>query len=369
MQINELTVRDFRNLHHIEQTFDSGLNVIMGRNAQGKTNLLEAMYMLVTGRSFRTRNERELVPWDRADYVATIVRADVSTRTGRDRYLLSFNRTQKFISVNDVPIGRLGELVGRLNAVLFTPADLELVQGAPQQRRRFLDLCLSQTSRTTLQALQRYDQALRQRNMLLKVHAQRRNVAQELAPYAEELATMGALVMARRAAALAELSEAAAVFYEQIAGRNEQMELRYRPSVTAATANEVELREAIREALARSLGEDLGRGTTGMGPHRDDFVFYLGGKDARDFASQGQQRTCVLALKLAELAMLAKTRGEPPVLFLDDLMSELDAERRERLLECLPREAQTFLTTTDFEAVRTSHPGRVLRMENGALGS
>jgi DNA replication and repair protein RecF len=180
---------------------------------------------------------------------------------------------------------------------------------------------------------------------------------------------MGALVMARRAAALAELSEAAAVFYEQIAGRNEQMELRYRPSVTAATANEVELREAIREALARSLGEDLGRGTTGVGPHRDDFVFYLGGKDAHDFASQGQQRTCVLALKLAELAMLAKTRGEPPVLFLDDLMSELDAERRERLLECLPREAQTFLTTTDFEAVRTSHPGRVLRMENGALGS
>ncbi|MGB9692012.1 MAG: DNA replication/repair protein RecF [Candidatus Sumerlaeaceae bacterium] len=366
MEIREVAIRDFRNLRRIEERFDAGLNLIFGRNAQGKTNLLEALHMLVTGRSFRTRNERELVPWNSEDYSATIVRAKVQRRDGEDFYHLAFNKTQKFVSVNGDALTRLGDLVGRLNAVLFTPADLQLVQGAPSQRRRFLDICLSQTSRLYLQALQRYDAALRQRNAVLKMH-QRKHLATELAPYNQELAASGALIMVHRAQALEELSALARSFYEQVAGEDEMLNVHYSPSVSSDTREESGLREKIKEALERMLPEDSTRGVTNVGPHRDDFGFRIGLRDARDYASQGQQRTCVLALKFAELSFLTKRRGEPPVLFLDDLMSELDAGRRTQLLECLPREVQTFITLTERELVPGQEFGGIFEMKNGEL--
>lgn len=367
MEIEKVSIRDFRNLRLVEQDFASGLNVIFGRNAQGKTNLLEALHMLVTGRSFRTRNEREIVPWNASGYTATVVRATVRRQGGTDLFHLAFNKTQKFVSVNGEALTRLGDLVGRLNAVLFTPADLQLVQGAPQQRRRFLDICLAQTSRLYLQALQRFDTALRQRNALLKMQHQRKNLAGEVAPYHEELAASGAIIMKQRSSALAELSELSRLYYAQIAGNNETLLVQYAPSVTCESLEEDVIRERIKNILERTLQEDRMRGVTSTGPHRDDFVFLLNEKDARDFASQGQQRTCVLALKLAELTFLAKHRGEPPILFLDDLLSELDAGRRTHLLNCLPENVQTFVTMTDREVISGRNAAAIFEMKNGDL--
>ncbi len=369
MQIVRFQVQDFRNLRRVDQEFGPAVNVIIGRNAQGKTNLLEAMFMLVTGRSFRTRNERELVPWDKPDYVATVIRASVRNRLGTDRYLVSFNKQEKFISVNDIPLQRLGELIGRVNAVLFTPGDLELVQGAPAKRRRFLDMCLSQTSRTYLQALQRYELALRQRNALLRLHAQRSNLAREVAPFHEELATMGALIMTARREALDELSAVAQAYHSEIADDATKLVLRYRPNMAGDQCKrEDAVRAALLTELEASLGEDCARGATSVGPHRDDFDFLIDTKDARDFASQGQQRTCVLALKLAELAWLSKKRGEFPILLLDDLMSELDESRRRRLLRALPSGAQTFITTTDRALVEIQSECRCYRISAGEIG-
>ncbi|MCX7625524.1 MAG: DNA replication/repair protein RecF [Candidatus Sumerlaeaceae bacterium] len=367
MQICEIVIRDFRNIRYIHAEFGAGLNVICGRNAQGKTNLLEAIYMLVTGRSFRTRSERELIPWNYTDYLATIIRARVRGYAGEDVYHLAFDRKQKFVSVNDQALTRLGELLGRLNAVLFTPADLMLVQGSPQQRRRFLDICLCQTSPIYLKALQRYDNALRRRNTLMKLHRDHKDLASVVAPYTEELAVHGAAIVAQRARALRELSSAAASHYSQIAQGGEELQIHYLPSPGLADESEDEVATLLRKEFRENFSADVASGSTSVGPHRDDFQFLLNNHDARHYASQGQQRSCVLALKLAELAFMVKIRRELPILLLDDLMSELDEFRREGLLAALPPETQTFVTTTDRELIPASRIARLYYMVTGDL--
>lgn len=367
MQICEIVIRSFRNIRLVEAQFGAGINVICGRNAQGKTNLLEALYMLVTGRSFRTRNERELIPWNESDYQATVIRARVRGESGEDVYHLAFDRKQKFVSVNGQALTRLGELLGRLNAVLFTPADLMLVQGAPQQRRRFLDICLCQTSRLYLKALQRYDEALRRRNTLIRLHRERKDLASVVAPYTEELSIQGATIMALRAQALRELSSTATGYYAQIAQGGEKLTIKYLPCLSFRETTENRLAQLLRTEFEASFHADVASGSTSVGPHRDDFQFLLDDHDARHYASQGQQRSCVLALKLAEMAFLATARMELPILFLDDLMSELDPVRRKSLLAALPLEIQTFVTTTERELLPPERITRLYFMTAGHL--
>ncbi|MGI8906050.1 MAG: DNA replication/repair protein RecF [Candidatus Sumerlaeaceae bacterium] len=370
MIIRELQVINFRNLENVRTEFSPGLNLIFGANAQGKTNLLEAIYLLVTGRSFRTASEREMIPWVRDSYEATVVRARVEKRTGEERCLLTFNQSEKNIFVNGEPISRLGDLIGRINAVLFTPADLELVRGAPAVRRRFLDIESSQVSRHYLYHLQRYDLALRQRNALLKQHAHRAQLRDELLVWDGQLAQHGSELIHFRRGMLQKLSDKAAKQYAMIASSQELLELVYRPSI-AISAEVFDASDApalVLRALTGSVEEDIRRGSTNLGPHRDDFDFMLSTHNARDYGSQGQQRSCVLALKLAELEYMEEITREPPLLLLDDLMSELDENRRAALLGSLTERVQTFLTATEKEPVLGFVKAEsVYRMEHGNL--
>lgn len=372
MIINELQVINFRNLHSVRGEFAPGLNLIYGANAQGKTNLMEALYLLVTGRSFRTANEREMIPWVRDSYEATVVRARVTKRTGEERCLLTFNQREKNIIVNGEPITRLGELIGRINAVLFTPSDLELVRGAPATRRRFLDIELCQVSRQYLYHLQRYDLALRQRNSLLKQHQHRANVREELMPWDQQLAAHGGEMVVHRANMLRDLSPHAQERYGVISNVREELQLVYRPvpSETIDADNASVASSILSRALAGALDDDLRRGATSVGPHRDDFDFVLSGHIARDFGSQGQQRSCVLALKLAELNYMESVTREWPLLLLDDLMSELDEQRRGSLLRNLQGNVQTFITTTEKDPVLSiTQPAGIFQMDDGELRS
>ena len=351
MLIRELQIINFRNLRFLRAEFGTGIHVIHGSNAQGKTNLLEAIYLLVTGRSFRTTMDRELIPWLRENYEATLVRARVEKAGYEERFLLSFNQSEKHVFVNGSPIPRLGDLIGRINAVLFTPSDLQLVRGAPGLRRRFLDIELSQIAPAYLRHLQRYDLALRQRNALLKQHQRRPGLAAELVPWDAQLAEHGSEIIAARARMLARLSDIAARTYADIAGADEPFALRYEPSPACEGDAAPHIRERIAAALKSAQADDVRRGATSVGPHRDDFTFLIAGRDARDFGSQGQQRSCVLAMKLAELSLMREATGESPILLLDDLMSELDESRKRAFLESLDPAVQTFITATEKELV------------------
>ncbi len=366
MLIRELQVINFRNLRFLRAELGEGIHLVHGPNAQGKTNLLEAVHLLVTGRSFRTNLDREMVPWNRDGYEATLIRARVEKSGDEERFLLTFNQSEKHIFVNGTPIGRLGELVGRINAVLFTPSDLQLVQGAPGLRRRFLDIELSQVSRPYLHHLQRYDLALRQRNALLKQHQRRPSLPGELAAWDVQLAEHGSEITAARGAALARLSALAAETYADIAGGAERLALRYAPSVDRAGTDAASIRGQMLDALASAQPDDIRRGSTSVGPHRDDFTFLIEGHDARDFGSQGQQRSCILAMKLAELNLMEEATGETPILMLDDLMSELDESRKRAFLSSLDPRIQTIITATERELVTGAcSPARSYRVEDG----
>ena len=348
MHIQELTIRNFRNIAKLRADFASGLNLIAGPNAQGKTNLLECIFLLATGRSFRTRADREMIPWDTGNYDATFLSARLGRATTSDEVILSFNDTEKFASINGEPIARLGELLGNLTTVLFTPADLLLVRGAPNLRRRFLDVALCQLSRKYLYNLQRYEQALRQRNALLREGSFNPTFRDELKVWDEQLVSHGAELSWARANHIARLAELASPIYATISNQRESLEIAYRasPSIEKASGFPA-IVEGLHAAIDRSIEDDIRRGNTSSGPHRDDFEFHISGKDAQAFASQGQQRSCVLAMKLAEVRLMEELTSEYPVLLLDDLLSELDESRRGILFGLLNPQMQTILTATE----------------------
>jgi DNA replication and repair protein RecF len=375
MLVHSLQVRNFRNLRHVDADFSPGINVVFGLNAQGKTNLLESIYLLVTGRSFRTNNDSELIPWHTPDYDGTLIRAQVSKAAGEEQIAFYFNGREKRVLVDGKPITRLANLIGRLNAVLFTPADLLLVRGAPTLRRRFMDIAIGQTSARYLDALQTYQQVLKNRNILLKQAAHRGEGAQtHLDVYDEQLATAGAVIVMARRSALQEMANYACTHYTAIANAQESLTLTYEPDQELATdSDEMATKAALLQSLAESRPEDLRRLATSRGPHRDDFSFIIQRYPARHFASQGQQRTAVLAAKLAEMDYLRGHTGESPLLMLDDLMSELDEERKRALLQYLDPSLQTFVTTTDPQSVTRYaraqgllkfHRGELTRIEN-----
>jgi len=365
MLVHTLQLRNFRNLRHIDAEFTTGINVIHGLNAQGKTNLLEAVYLLVTGRSFRTMNDSELIPWNSADYEGTLIRAEVSKRAGKEQLAFFLNGRVKRISIDGKPITRLAHLIGRLNAVLFTPTDLLLVRGAPTLRRRFLDIAIGQTNPAYLEALQTYQYVLKNRNSLLKQLAGR-SVDHQLDVYDQQLADAGAVIMQFRSEAIGQMGSFAASHYLTIAHADEPLTLKYEPDVSVS--EESALAQMISKTLQQTRNEDLKRFSTSRGPHRDDFQFVLQGYPARHFASQGQQRTAVLAAKLAEMDYLRTHTGETPLLMLDDLMSELDDNRKAALLKHLDSSIQTFVTTTDPASVTRYMPAqKLIRIHHGEL--
>lgn len=384
MRIKSLQVRNFRNLHHVDVNFAPGLNVIFGRNAQGKTNLLEAIYLMVTGRSFRTTNESELTPWNLAEYPGTLVRATVQKSAGEEQLAFFFDGKNKRVLVDGKPITRLAHLVGRLNAVLFTPTDLMVVRGAPGLRRRFLDIAIGQADRQYMDALQEYQQVLRNRNALLKQAAVRGGNSQrneqggrminpaletQLDVYDQQLVASGALIMLARNLALQELSLAAAASYLKIADDEEHLQLTYMPDVSVRFDGCVDaITQDLHDQLRQSRTDDLRRLSTLRGPHRDDFEFRINKHPARQFASQGQQRSAVLALKFAEMDYLHQHTGERPLLMLDDVISELDNQRKSAFLLHLDPDVQTFITTTDPDSITAYVSAQQqLRMAAGQL--
>jgi DNA replication and repair protein RecF len=378
MHLRHLALTNFRNYAKQELDLAPGAILLLGQNAQGKTNLLEAVFLLATGRSERADADADYIAWsDRDDMqphariVGTAQRASteisvevtVLGRTGAKGLVAS-----KRFKLNGVP-KRASDVIGAITAVLFTTDDMELVKGAPSGRRRYLDVMLSQVDHQYLRALQRYTKVITQRNALLKRIQEGSAKPAELAYWDEELARDGAAILVTRAAAVAQLAEAATATHARLSGEREQFALAYTPRFSDAwppariveeglTTKDTKGHEgwvgpgvsavasALLEKLHTTHPRDIAAGVTLTGPHRDDLSMTLGGEPAAAFASRGQQRTAALALRLAEAQLLHARGGERPILLLDDVLSELDESRRASVLAAIDAD-QVWITSPD----------------------
>lgn len=346
MQITQLILHNFRNYTHQDLSFGNGVNILLGENAQGKTNALEAVYCLAVGKSHRTRHDADLVRWGENESKVT---AHVLFDNGRQlEFCIEYQPTGKKALVNGILQAKMTEFIGHFQVVLFAPEDLQLVKGSPAGRRRFLDMELGQTQAAYLHHLSRYLRALQQRNRLLKSHAPQDPAM--LDAFDGQLAEHGAELWHRRFAFVSDLRDPARTLHESVASGRERLTIRYACAVKGVSEETdlASLRGLLQESLAARRGSDLQTGFTSVGPHRDDLDLLLDNQPLQSFASQGQQRTVALSVRLAELDVIRREVGEYPVLLLDDVLSELDDARQRNLVLAMTEKVQTLLTTTSL---------------------
>ena len=358
MYIKEVSLQGFRNLEPLHIAPTAGMNLFYGDNAQGKTNFLESLYFCALGRSLRGRSEQQLIAFGEEE---SHIRLEVMRKNRGDRIDVHLKRDEKKgIAVNGIPEKKMGELFGTLYAVIFSPEDLSLIKDGPAERRRFLDMELSQISNVYFYDLQQYYRVLKQRNNLLKEIKVKPALADTLFVWDEQLIERGERIMAVRAKFLARLDEIAAQRHEILTGGKDCLKTEYKPNCEGGS---------LREKLERSLDRDIYTGSTNAGPHKDDILFLVNGKDVKQFGSQGQQRTTALSARLAEIELIREETGESPVLLLDDVLSELDGKRQKYLMESIEG-LQAFLTCTGIEDAVRSYLSRenLFYVKNGKIG-
>ena len=381
MHLAHLSLTNFRNYVRCDLDFSSPITVVLGANAQGKTNLLEAIYYLATSQSPRTRSDRELVNWLANEEHPPFARLEARVEGSdilREMSVVLLNdgeRLQKEIRINGVKRRTL-DLVGQLKVVLFMPEDIDLIAGSPDARRRYLDAAISQLDRRYARSLLDYDRVLVQRNSLLRQLRDHHGHPQQLEFWDERLADQGSQIVATRVATVARLHELLQDVHPRLTGGAERLHLLYRSSLPLEGANglvayrqlpldparpqqeaagsdrpsQAGIRAVFRQQLQDRQGEEIERGMTLSGPHRDDLRFLVGGVDMCVYGSRGQQRTIAISLKLAELELIRAETGEEPILLLDDVMSELDEERRRYVMDAIHGDQQVIITTTDLES-------------------
>ncbi len=345
MKLKKICIRSFRNIEKAELMPDDRFTVIVGKNAQGKTNILESIYLLGTMKSFRMTRNTDLI---KVGSPCSLLKGWVDRDGILREICLSIEHSGKKVKLDNKAVSRPSDFFGCLNMVVFSPEDIMMVRGLPESRRRYLDRAIFSGDIRYLSVHQEFYKILKNRNSLL-----RSGVTAGLEIWTERLAEAGARLMIRRANYLKEISELLVEFYATIAGPREQAEVRYRSGVTGKNfsfASAEEVRSSLLEACARNAAEELRKGTTLSGPHRDDIELSLNGRVLKLHGSQGEQRSFVLALKMAEIEHVKRRYGNPPVLLLDDMTSELDGDRNHNFMEFLKsKEMQVFITTTSME--------------------
>ena len=337
MFIESVELLNFRNYGNLHIDFHEGTNVLYGDNAQGKTNILEAAYVSGTTKSHKGSRDKDMIRFGEDEsHIRTIVE-----KQGKEYQLdihLKKNRS-KGIAINKVPIKKASELFGILNMVFFSPEDLNIIKNGPSERRRFLDAEICQLDKIYLSDLTRYNKILMQRNRLLKDMQHQPQLMETLQVWDMQLVEYGKRLIRRRRQFVEELSEIVTGIHRNISGKREELVLRYEPNIDA---------EFLEDELNRVREKDRKYAQTSVGPHRDDISFFIRGVDIRKFGSQGQQRTSALSLKLSEIELVRQTIHDTPVLLLDDVLSELDSNRQNYLLNSI-HDIQTMITCTGLD--------------------
>lgn len=359
MKIKSLKLKNFRNYDLLDLTFDDSANIFYGDNAQGKTNILEALYLSGTTKSHRGSKDRDLIEFGKEEsHIETIVE-----KNGID-YQIDMHlkkNSPKGIAINRMPIRKASELFGIVNLVFFSPEDLNIIKNGPAERRRFIDLELSQLDRVYLSNLANYNRVVNQRNHLLKEigFSGYEKHAGTLEIWEMQLIQYGNKIIERRKAFIEEMNEIISSIHKKLTGGREEIRILYEPSNKELT---------FEQALRKYKDRDLKLKSTSVGPHRDDICFMAGNLDIRRFGSQGQQRTAALSLKLSEIELVRQSIHDTPVLLLDDVLSELDKHRQNYLLDSI-HDIQTLITCTgveDFVNHRFSI-NKVFHVQNGQV--
>lgn len=347
MHVKSLKLRNFRNYSILNIDFNSNFNIICGDNAQGKTNILEAVFMCASGRSHRTSRDAELVKNGEDGFY---VKLDFD-KTGVDSSTeISYKRNEKKqVRINEIKIKRFGEMIGHFNSVIFSPEDLQVIKEGPAERRRFLDITLCQLKPSYFFDLQQYIRILAQRNNLLKKIQQERSLADTLEIWNDSLVKTGSRIIKARNVFIRRLAEIAEKSHYLLTDGKEKLTLVYSPSIDINKEDSGDysvIEDEFRKMLVKNVAREIICGITLVGPQRDDYDMFLDGMNLKMYGSQGQQRTVILSIKLSEIELLKEERGKTPVLLLDDVMSELDGSRQKFLMENLG-EIQVFITCTD----------------------
>jgi DNA replication and repair protein RecF len=346
MYLKTLHLRQFRNYQDQKVEFNAAKTILVGNNAQGKSNLLEAVELLATLRSHRMGRDHDLVKEGES---TAQIKATLERFTGVSDLTLTLRRqSRRSVAINGETVRRQMDFLGVLNAVEFSSLDLELVRGGPDGRRNWLDTLLIQLEPVYAHLLHQYHQVLRQRNAFLKRHleAPGKSLQSELAIWDAQLVTAGTRVIRRRDRAIQRLAPIAAAWHASISGSTEVLEIKYAPNISGEEHQPGEIEQAFLGKIQQRFVAELSQGTTLVGPHRDEIELSINQTPARQYGSQGQQRTLVLALKLAELQLIEEVVKEPPLLLLDDVLAELDPYRQNQLLDTIQDRFQTLITTT-----------------------
>ncbi|GGJ89532.1 DNA replication and repair protein RecF [Lentibacillus kapialis] len=368
MNIEQLQLKNYRNYEKVDISFNDKINVIIGENAQGKTNVMEAIYVLAFSKSHRTPREKELIKWEQ-EYAKIEGRITKRNQTIPLEIILSAKG--KKAKLNHIEQRKLSDYIGAFNVVMFAPEHLSLVKGSPQTRRRFIDMELGQIQPTYIYHLGQYQKILKQRNHLLK-QLQRREVQDKtmLDILTDQLIQHAVILLERRFIFLDLLRKWTSPVHHSISHGTERLEISYIPTVEVSKSADKETIENIYTNKFHELkNKEIERGTTLIGPHRDDIVFYVNDKDVQTYGSQGQQRTAALSVKLAEIELICNEVGEYPVLLLDDVLSELDDQRQSHLLNTIKGKVQTFVSTTNVNGINheTLQEAQLYRVENGMI--
>lgn len=342
MQISRLKLNNFRNYTEEEIFFSNGINILTGANAQGKTNVAEAIFFLCTGYSPRANKDRLVIKngQEKAE-----IFGEADTLYGKTNVKIVFNKNdKKEMFVNNIQTLKVGELLGNIHSVFFNPSELKLVQESPEDRRRFMNISLSQISKKYFYALQRYNKILFQRNNLLKT-PDIDLIKQTLPIWDKQFSAQAAIIIKARNEFLTEISPIAESKHAILSNGKEKLIMK---TESGYYGTEEEIAYAVEQDLKTVFEKDIRLGFTSVGPHRDDIKFMLNDLDVRVYGSQGQQRTVALSLKLAETEMFKKRVNEYPILILDDVLSELDKKRQKKLVE-LVKDIQSIFTTTSVD--------------------
>ncbi len=342
MQITNIKIQNFRNYENLDLDIGEGINVFLGSNAQGKTNLLETIYFCGIGKSFRSIKDKEVIRWGKE---SGRIKIEVQKKYRKTAIELIFNNdSKKIIKIDGISIKRTGEILGELPIVFFSPDELRLIKDSPDERRKFMNIDISQTNKKYFYLLGRYEKILANRNKLLKTTKDLEVLRNMIDIWDRSLVEIAEKISKERENFVKEIAPFAEMAHSYISNGKEKLMIKYK----GFDPGKNDFKEGMLKSLQKNLEKDYKLGFTTIGPHRDDIDIFLNDIEVKTFGSQGQQRTVALSLKLAELEIIKEKTGEYPILLLDDVFSELDFERRKRLLKFTMR-TQTFITCTDFE--------------------